>query len=74
MSQILRIFEKDVLPVLGRSSVFVIRRNDLIDVLSKVERRGAFTTAEKIRTWLNPLFRFALVKVDGLEGNPASDL
>lgn len=30
--------------------------------------------AEKVRTWLHQLFRFALVKVDGLEINPALDL
>lgn len=30
--------------------------------------------AEKVRTWLKQLFRFALVKAPGLEQNPASDL
>ena len=30
--------------------------------------------AEKVRTWLNQLFRYALVIVNGLERNPASDL
>lgn len=30
--------------------------------------------AEKCRTWFNQLFRYALVKVEGLEVNPASDL
>ncbi|EPI5373436.1 tyrosine-type recombinase/integrase, partial [Pseudomonas aeruginosa] len=32
------------------------------------------TTAEKVRTWLGQLFRYALVIVEGLEANPASDL
>jgi integrase len=45
-----------------------------MDLLSRVERRKALTTAEKCRTWFNQLFRYALVKVEGLEQNPASDL
>lgn len=74
LSQILRIFGKDVLPGLGRMSIYDIRRVDLLDVVSKIEQRKAFTIAEKVRTWLNQLFRFALVKVEGLETNAASDL
>ena len=74
LSQIRRIFDRDVLPSLGKTSIYDIRRIDLLDVLDKIERRKAFTTAEKVRTWLNQMFRFALVKVEGLEINPASDL
>ncbi|VFR24053.1 Mobile element protein [plant metagenome] len=74
LSQILRIFERDVLPSLGRTSMYDIRRTDLLDVVARIEQRKAFTTAEKVRTWFNQLFRFALVKVEGLEINPASDL
>jgi len=37
-------------------------------------RRKAFTTAEKVRTWLGQLFRYALVIVEGMEANPATDL
>jgi len=36
--------------------------------------QAAFTTAEKCRTWLNQLFRYALVRVSGFEHNPAADL
>lgn len=43
-------------------------------MLSNIEQRGALTTAEKCRTWLNRLFRFAMVKLPGLERNPATDL
>ncbi|EZQ20274.1 integrase [Halopseudomonas bauzanensis] len=74
LSQIQRIFAKDVLPRLSTISIFDIRRSDLLDVLARIERRRAFTTAEKVRTWLRQLFRFALVKLEGLESNPASDL
>lgn len=72
--QIQRIFDADVLPSLGKLSIHEVRRSDLVEVVAKIELRQAHTTAEKVRTWLNQLFRFAMVKVDGLETNPASDL
>jgi integrase len=74
LSQILRVFAKDVSPFLGRQPIYAVKRFDLLEVLARIERRKAFTTAEKVRTWLNQLFRYALVKVPGLEQNPASDL
>ncbi|AYH07381.1 MULTISPECIES: tyrosine-type recombinase/integrase [Pectobacterium] len=74
LSQILRIFERDVLPSLSKLSIYDVRRADLLNILSKIEQREAFTTAEKVRSWLNQLFRFAQVKVERLESNPASDL
>ena len=74
LSQILRIFGKDVLPTLGKMSIYDIRRPQLLGVLARSEERKAFTTAEKVRTWLSQLFRYALVIVEGLEANPASDL
>ncbi|UZD97630.1 tyrosine-type recombinase/integrase [Pseudomonas corrugata] len=74
LSQILRTFDKDVLPILTGRSIYDITRHDLLNLLSKIEQRKALTTAEKCRTWLNQLFRYALVKIEGLEHNPASDL
>ncbi|WP_412070975.1 phage integrase central domain-containing protein [Pseudomonas fluorescens] len=65
---------KDVLPTLGGRSIYGILRHDLLDLLSRFEQRKALTTAEKCRTWFNQLFRYALVKIQRLEHNPASDL
>lgn len=73
LSQIDRIFDKDVLPWLGKLSIFDIDNPHLLDVLRRIERRKAFTTAEKVRTWLNQLFRYAMVE-QGLRYNRASDL
>ncbi len=50
LSQILRIFDKGVLPSLGKMSVYDIRLPQLLGVLAKIEERKAFTTAEKVRT------------------------
>ncbi|EAZ58929.1 TPA: tyrosine-type recombinase/integrase, partial [Pseudomonas aeruginosa] len=74
LSQIKRIFEKDVLPSLKQMSIYDIRRPQLLGVLARIEKREAFTTAEKVRTWLGQLFRYALVIVEGMEANPATDL
>ncbi len=74
LSQILRIFDKDVLPILNGRSIYDITRHDLLNLLGKIEQRKALTTAEKCRTWFNQLFRYALVKIEGLEHNPALDL
>jgi integrase len=74
LSQILRIFAKDILPSLGNISIYDVTRYDLLDVLGRIEHRKALTTAEKCRTWFNQMFRYALVKVPGMGHNPASDL
>jgi len=74
LSQILRVFKKDVLPTLSERPIKNITRHDLLAILSAIEQRKAFTMAEKCRTWFNQLFRYALVKVEGMELNPASDL
>ncbi|WP_409315197.1 tyrosine-type recombinase/integrase [Pseudomonas putida] len=74
LSQILRIFAKDIQPYIGEQSIHDINRHVLMDLLSRIECRKAFTTAEKCRTWLNQLFRYALVRIAGLEHNPAADL
>lgn len=74
VSQIERIFANDVLPVLGKRSIYDIVRPELIEVVAKIERRGALTIADKVRTWLRQMFRYALVIVQGLQQNPAFDL
>lgn len=74
LEQMQRIFDNDVLPALGKSSISAIKRHDLMEVLARIKQRRAYTVAEKVRMWLSQLFRFALVKAPGLELNPASDL
>lgn len=69
-----RVFKKDVLPLLGKRTIYEIKRPDLLEVIARIEQRRAYSVAEKVRTWLNQLFRYALVVVPDLEQNPASDL
>ncbi|HEY4466708.1 MAG TPA: integrase arm-type DNA-binding domain-containing protein [Klebsiella sp.] len=73
LSQINRIFDKDILPILGKHSIYNITQADLLEVLGKIEGRSALTIAEKCRTWFNQLFRYAWVRLN-LPTNPAADL
>jgi integrase len=73
LSQIDRIFAKDVLPGLADLSIFEVNQAHLLGVLRPIERRRAFTTAEKVRTWFKQLFRYAMVE-KGLLANPAGEL
>ena len=74
LSVIPRTFAKDILPALSKRSIYDITRTDLLEIVARIERRKALSVAEKVRAWLNQLFRYALVIVPGLERNPASDL
>jgi integrase len=73
-SHILRTFGRDVLPFLGKRPIHELRRPDLLEVIERIERRGALSVSEHVRGHLNQIFRYALVKVPGLETNYASDL
>ena len=45
LSQILRVFKKDVLPTLAERAIKSITRHDLLAILSTIEQRKAFTMA-----------------------------
>jgi len=62
LSQMDRIFAKDVLPWLGHFDIFEVENTHLLEVLRRIERRKAFSMAEKVRTWLNQMFRYAMVE------------
>lgn len=48
--------DKDLLPALGRKPIKDITRLDLIGLNERVEKRGAFTIAQKMRGWLAAIF------------------
>jgi integrase len=73
-ANILRMFGHDVLPVLGKRSILELRRPDLLEVIERIEKRGSLSVSESVRGHLNQIYRYALVKVPGLEINHASDL
>lgn len=65
--------EADILPALGQRALDEITRPDLVTLVRKVEKRGAFNVATKIRQWLSQIFRYGLAK-GAVETNPATDL
>jgi len=65
--------ESDLLPALGKRPIRAVSRPELVELLRKIESRGAFNVAKKTRQWLSQIFRFGLAK-GVVEGNPATDL
>lgn len=65
--------DRDLIPALGNRPIAEVRRRDLIEVLAKIEQRGALNIAKKCREWLSGIFRYALV-AEVIEANPATDL
>lgn len=72
-SKAMQYLEADILPVLGQRALDDITRPDLVALVRKVEKRGAFNVATKIRQWLSQIFRYGLAK-GAVEANPATDL
>lgn len=72
-AQAKRYLDKDILPMLGEMPIAEVRRSDVLRVIRAIEARGAHNVAEKVRTWLHQIFRFAIVH-DYVEINPATDL
>lgn len=63
----------DLFPVLGKIPIAEVKRQDVLAALRRIENRGAMSAADKCRSWLNEIFRFAIAS-GYLEMNPASDL
>ncbi|MDR0736706.1 MAG: Arm DNA-binding domain-containing protein, partial [Zoogloeaceae bacterium] len=52
-SNILRMFNHDVLPVLRKRSILDLRRSDLLEVIGRIERRKALSLSESVRGYLH---------------------
>jgi hypothetical protein len=74
LSIIPRIFKKDVFALLKRMNIYEITRPMLLEVIGRIEKRGALSVAEKLRSWLKQLFDYAMVMVQGMKNHPATDL
>ncbi|RMH87365.1 integrase, partial [Stutzerimonas zhaodongensis] len=72
-AQARRYLDKDILPLIGDIPIAEVRRSDILKVIRAVEERGTLNVAEKVRTWLHQIFRYAMVH-EYVEVNPATDL
>lgn len=74
LSQIRRVFKKDVFPHLKRLTIYEITRPILLEIIGRIEKRESLSVAEKVRTWFKQLFDYAMVVIPAMETNPANDL
>ena len=71
--QILRRLEADVFPAIGRRPVAELEPPELLDMLRKVEKRGANEMARRLRQLVGQIFRFAIV-TSRAKRDPSADL
>jgi integrase len=71
--QILRRLKADIFPIIGPRPIAELESPELLDVLRKVERRGANETARRLKQLLGQVFRFAIV-TSRAKRDPSADL
>ncbi|WP_154916717.1 tyrosine-type recombinase/integrase [Klebsiella michiganensis] len=72
-SDIIEAFNKDIFPYIGQQPVNEIEPLVLLNVLRRMESRGATDKAKKVRQRCSEVFRYAIV-TGRAEYNPAADL
>ncbi len=72
-SDIIEAFNKDIFPYIGQQPVNEIKPLVLLNVLRRMESRGATEKAKKVRQRCSEVFRYAIV-TGRAEYNPAGDL
>lgn len=71
--KIIRRLERDVFPWLGKRPIDTITVPDILEVLRRIESRGAVETAHRAQQNFNQVFRYAVVS-GRVKTNPAIDL
>lgn len=72
-SDILVAFNKDIFPYIGQQPINEIKPLVMLNVLRRMENRGATEKARKVRQRCSEVFRYAIV-TGRAEYNPAADL
>ena len=71
--RVLSRIERDVFPTLGQRPITQIEAPDVLDVLRKVEERGALDISKRLRQSIGAVFRFAIAEGKA-KTNPAADV
>ena len=71
--KIIRRLERDVFPWIGAKSIGAIKPPELLQVLKRVESRGAIETTHRVQQNCSQVFRYA-VAIGLLESDPSRDL
>lgn len=69
----IRLFERDIFPALGKRPIAEIVPPDVLDVLQRIEARGAHETAKRAHVACAQVFRYA-VATHRLKSDPSRDL
>ena len=72
-SDIMEAFQNDIFPYVGKRPVDEIKPLELLNVLRKIEKRGALEKMRKVRQRCSEVFRYAIA-TGRAEFNPAADL
>ncbi|EPC5047961.1 integrase [Enterobacter hormaechei] len=72
-SDIMEAFQNDIFPFVGMRPVGEIKPLELLNVLRKIEKRGALEKMRKVRQRCSEVFRYAIA-TGRAEFNPAADL
>ncbi|MBS1206321.1 MAG: integrase [Proteobacteria bacterium] len=72
-SDIMEAFQNDIFPYVGTRPVAEIKPLELLNVLRKIEKRGALEKMRKVRQRCSEVFRYAIA-TGRAEYNPAADL
>ncbi|WP_312990799.1 tyrosine-type recombinase/integrase [Atlantibacter hermannii] len=72
-SDIIEAFKNDIFPYVGTRPVGEIKPLELLNVLRKIEKRGALEKMRKVRQRCSEVFRYAIA-TGRAEYNPAADL
>lgn len=72
-SKVIRRLEKDIFPWLGRKPVGAIMAPELLQVLRRIEKRGALDTAHRAKQNCGQVFRYAIA-TGHAERDPSADL
>jgi integrase len=72
-AQIRHVLKTDVYTAIGSRPIASITASDILQILFKVERRGANTFAHLIRQWVSAIFRYAIV-TQRAQTDPAAPL
>jgi integrase len=72
-AQIRRVFDTDVFPFIGSRPISGVTAADILNILQRVDARGANTFAHLIRQWGSAVFRYATATLRA-ESDPAAAL
>jgi len=72
-AQIRKVFDTDVFPHIGKLPISTVRPIQLLEIMQRVEGRGASAYAHLIRQWCSQIFRYAVATLRA-EQDPATPL